>query len=82
LPNIFFCNPCKTYRLRTQVATCFQYICSNNHDGQQVTCQTRLVMLGLFETTCSLICHGTSFRRQRSDLFRLGDKLPPIVTCL
>jgi len=32
--------------------------------------------------TCSFICQGTSIRRQRSDLFGLRVKLPPLLTSL
>jgi len=33
-------------------------------------------------STCSFICQGTSTRRQRSDLFGLRVKLPPVTTNL
>jgi len=33
-----------------------------------------------FRYRCLFICQGTSTRRQRSDLFSLRVKLPPITT--
>jgi len=48
-----------------------------HHRGLQTQCPIWRVV-----RQCSFICQGTSTRRQRSDLFGLRVKLPPVTTSL